>query len=61
MDAKEKAKILVSKRRCTFDEGELDQLLPLEPTIFMTKRNSERRYAAPPKKSFFKKLFSFLR
>ncbi len=58
MDANEKAKILVSSRKGT--KIELDQLLPLQPTIFMTLSNADRRAAPTPKKSFFKKIFGFL-
>ncbi len=63
MDAKEEAKanpkILVSSRKGT--KIELDRILPLEPTIFMTQRNADRRaIPTPKKKGLFKKLFGFL-
>ncbi len=51
-------RILVSPPRGSTHECELDLRLPLEPTIFMTARNSERREKLP-KKSFLKKFLGF--
>lgn len=54
--------LLVSPPRgTTIDPGEIDLLLPLQPTIFMTKRNSDRRSISTPKKSLLKRIFGFLR
>jgi hypothetical protein len=53
------SRVSVSPRKGDFYV--LDRLEPhLQPTIFMTQRNADRRAAPTSKKSLFKKLFSFL-